>query len=235
MTMPEDMGAGNPHHCHPEPSRALCGWGYAVLASRMVLREGICFSEYDCANAKTPRMMKQLQRDEMAGGVMRTITLVVAITLSSVGALAQGHGNAPFFFVPHDNPNDDQDTNAAAHVSFFADNLYPPEYPGDVWTGTVTAIHEREISLVWTDKKGKIEAFTGRVLPSYDVPLVNTVNGHHEFATRKVSVDPPAQDLVGKKLMVYYWTATKKVKVGGKNIKVSTNYIFRLVPQEGKQ
>lgn len=42
--------------------------------------------------------VKQLQRDEIAGGVMRTITLVVAITLFSVGALAQGHGTAPFFF-----------------------------------------------------------------------------------------------------------------------------------------
>jgi len=180
-------------------------------------------------------MMKQLQRDEIAGGVMRTITLVVAITLSSVGALAQGHGTAPYFFVPHYNSNDDWDTNTTAYEGFFADNLYPPEYPGDVWTGTVTAIHEREISLVWTDKKGKIEAFTGHVVPSYDVSVVQTMSGHHEYATRKVWVDPPAQDLVGKKLMVYYWTATTKAKVGGKKIKVRTNYIFRFVPQAGKQ
>lgn len=139
-----------------------------------------------------------------------------------------------FFFVPARNYDfsieDDPDLR-----NFYGENLYPLWYPGDVWTGTVTAIQEREISLVWTDKKGEIEAFTGHVVPSYDVPFVDVVNGHYNYATRTVWVAPPAQNLVGKKLMVYYFTAAKKVKVGGKKIKGSTNYIFRLVPQEGTQ
>jgi hypothetical protein len=165
---------------------------------------------------------------------MRTLTLVVAITLFSVGVLAQGHGKAPLFFPPQNQYDDKTGQPNPNYYYFYEDNLYPSSYvSGDVWTGTVTAIHEQEISLVWTDKKGKIEAFTGQVVPFYYVPFVNVVNGH--YTSRKVSVAPPAPSLVGKTLMVYYIADSEKVEVGGKKTKVTTNWIFRFVVQEGKE
>jgi hypothetical protein len=164
---------------------------------------------------------------------MRTITLVVAITLFVGSALAQGHGKAPLFFPPQNQYDRTTGQLNSNYYNFYGNNHYPLSYLGDVWTGTVTAIHEREISLVWTDKKGKIEAFTGQVVSSYEVPFVNVLN--YNYTITRVAVALPAQNLVGEKLTVYYIRDSKKVKVAGKRIKVSTNYIFRLVPQEGKQ
>jgi hypothetical protein len=168
----------------------------------------------------------------MAGAVTRTVTVVVAITLFSVGALAQGHGKAPLFFPPQNQYDYKTGQLNPDYYYFYEDNLYPFSYGGDVWTGTVTAIHGQEISLVWADKKGKIERFTGQVIPSYYVPFVDVVNGH--YTSRKVSVAPPAPSLVGKTLIVYYIADSEKAEVEGKKTKVTTNWIFRFILQEGK-
>jgi|ERR1700683_672761 hypothetical protein len=165
--------------------------------------------------------MYNFESYRMDRGGMRTVALVLTITLFSADALAQGHGTAPNFFPPKQYtstgaPSDDY------YRLFFQINQYPMSYTGDVWTGTVTAIHGWQISLAWTNKKGKIETFTGQVGPSYTIPAPT------REGTQTVSVWPPGQESVGKKMRVYYTTSANKVIVGGKKVKVTTNYIFRL-------
>jgi hypothetical protein len=156
----------------------------------------------------------------MAGAVTRTLTLVLIITSFSAGALAQGRGVAPLFFPPHD-----------GSAPYYAVHRYPSYWTGTVWTGTVKAIHGRKISLIWIDKKGKVEAFAGEVVSYYYVPFCH---GSDESSwcggTQTVPVDPPTQDLIGKTVMAYYMTNARKVMVKGKKTKVKTNYIFRLDP-----
>lgn len=159
---------------------------------------------------------------------MRILYIVLAIALFSVGALAQGHGTAPLFFPPRNytKPWGEND-----YYIYCTSHLYPLSYSGDVWTGMVTAVHGREISLFWTGKKGKTKTFTGEVVSSYDVPSMHfsKVKGVWLYSSMQaIFVDPPSPSLVGKKLMVYYIKRTKKLKVVGKTIKVTTNYIFRL-------
>ena len=164
---------------------------------------------------------------------MRTLTLLLAITWFAAGVQAQGHGRAPLFFPPQQKyTNGIEDP---GYSLFYASHLYPLSYLGDVWTGMVTAIHGPEISLAWTDKKGKIESFTGVVVHSYQVPTVRGGRtGPVSVGTQTLLVPPPAQNLIGQNVVVYYITDAKKVEKNGKKVKVTTNYIFRLDPQNGK-
>lgn len=88
---------------------------------------------------------------------------------------------------------------------FYAGNLYPWSYSGDVWAGTVTTIHGREITLAWTNKKGKSNPFHRRD---------RSLGG----GTQRIFVGPPPQDLFGK-------------KVEGRKVMVTTNYILSIRPK----
>ena len=154
------------------------------------------------------------------GRFARASLLIAAIALSAPCALPQGFGTAPGFIA---NFRTDTSAGLAAYYEFFYGNHYPLGYTGNIWTGTVTAIMGREISLSWANKKSKIKTFSGEVISSYEV----TWDGK---STMRVSVPVPPQNLIGQKLRVYFTPGTKKVKVGNKTVKVNTNYIFRFVP-----
>ena len=160
----------------------------------------------------------------------RTFLLAAVIAAVATGARAQGHGTVPGSFRASkysERPDVVSQYPAGSYVGFFAESHYPLLYSGDTWTGTVTSINGREISLAWIDNTGKIESFTGQVVPSYDLPEM--LSNNENWDTVATPVAPPSASLVGKRVMVYYFIRKEKVKLMGKKFNVEINFVFRFV------